>query len=49
VKLEGREWVRKIDWEGNMLKTVKQSAKIANTGLCLVSPQYDAQVQWRVM
>lgn len=49
VKWEGTEWVRKINWEGKMLKTVKQSAKIANTRLCLVSPQYDAQVQWRAM
>jgi hypothetical protein len=28
--------------EGKMLKTVKESAKMAKTRLCLVSPQYDA-------
>lgn len=49
VKLEGTGWVREINWEGKMLKTVKQSAKIDNMGLCLVSPQYDAQVQRTVM
>jgi len=49
VEWEGTEWVQKINWEEKMLKTVKESAKMAKTRLCLVSPQYEAQVQWRDM
>lgn len=49
MQWEGTEWVQKINWEGKMLQTVKQSAKIAKTRLYLVSPQYDAQIQWREM